>query len=506
MGFSRTTGDANHFYFLKGAPLNAVAMTYAKVVSFAAGLLIARVIGATQYGMFSVARNVLDCCIIVTPLGLDYALLRHLGSAPDELSTRLRQLTFFRIVTLGVAIVPPALIVAGLGDYVEQSIYRYPDFAKILLVTLIALPFATDIAVLGGAYRGILNPAPSILANYVVQPTVRLTIMGLLFVLGFRLWAVVVATSISYVVSWLMLALLAQKDMTASKPPDRQDWADIRHVFAFSLTLAATGAFATWIRSADSLFLGHFGTSKDVGQYAAILMVAQLISLVAEALGQTLGTRIALHFRNNDLMAMENLLAEYARRTAILSAPIFAVVLFWGDRIDLVLGPSFVVDFLVIALVAAKMFLQTIFGSSGYALSMTGWHFRETVLLGCGFLFSLLLCLILVPRYGQTGAALASFATLSTIHLVRYAVVRTMFRIRIVGISVAATTALAVTTSAIPYFLMSPFSDRTLPSTLLQATISIALYAGLAWPLLFTSQDRAVVSSLLGAFLRHRRL
>jgi hypothetical protein len=130
-------------------------------------------------------------------------------------------LTFFRIVTLGVAIVPPALVVTGLGGYVEQSIYRYPDFAKILLVMLIALPFATDIAVLGGAYRGVLNPAPSILANFVVQPTVRLTIMGLLFVLGFRLWAVVVATSASYVVSWLMLALLARKDMPGSSPPDR---------------------------------------------------------------------------------------------------------------------------------------------------------------------------------------------------------------------------------------------------------------------------------------------
>ena len=341
---------------------------------------------------FSVARTILDCCIIVTPLGLDYALLRHLGSAPEQLSTRLRQLTFFRIVTLGVAIVPPALVVAGLGDYVEQSIYRYPDFGKILLVTLIALPFATDIAVLGGAYRGVFNPTPSILANFVVQPTVRLTIMGLLFVLGFRLWAVVVATSASYVVSWLMLALLARKDMPGSSPPDRQDWTDIRSVFAYSAILVATLVFATWIRSADLLFLGHFGTSKDVGQYAAILMVAQLIGLVADALGQTLGTRIALYFRNNDLVAIENLLAEYAHRTAILSAPVFAVVLFWGNRIDLVLGPSFVVDFLVVALVAARMFLQNIFGSSGYALSMTGWHFREAVLLGCGFLFSIVIC------------------------------------------------------------------------------------------------------------------
>lgn len=387
MDSSRSTRGA--YYSLKGAPLNAVAMVYAKVVGFAASLLIARVIGATQYGTFNVARIVLECCIIVTPLGLDYALQRHLGSSPEQLSKRLRQLTFFRIVTLGVAIVPPALVAIGLGSYVEQSIYQYPDFARILLVTLIALPFATDIAVLGGAYRGAMNPAPSILANFVVLPTVRLTIMGLLFVLGFRLWAVVVATSASYVVSWLMLALLARKDMPGSSPLDHQNWADVRSVFAYSPSLAATVAFATWIRSSDSLFLGHFGTAKDVGQYGAVLMVAQLIGLVAEALGQTMAARTALYFRNNDLVAMENLLAEYARRTAILSAPVFAVVLFWGDRIDLVLGPSFVVGFLVVALVAARMFLQIIFGGSGFALSMTGWHFREAILLGCGILFSL---------------------------------------------------------------------------------------------------------------------
>lgn len=502
MDFGPTTRGASQYYLLKGAPLNVAAMFYGKLVSFAAGIVIARVIGATQYGMFNVARSVLDGCSVVTPLGLNFALLRHFGSEPEKLSARLRQLAFYRIVTFGIAIIPPALAAIGLGSYVEQSIYRYPGFANVLLVTLLALPFATDIAVLGGAYRGVLNPAPSMLATYVVQPTIRLIIMGLLFVLGFRLWAVVVATSASYIICWMMFALLARKDMPGSGSLNRQDWADIRLVFASSPSLAASVVFNTWIRSADSLFLGHFGTSKDVGQYAAILMTTQLIGLIGEALGQTLATRIASHFQRNDLVAIENLLAENVRRTALLSAPIFAIVVFWGNRIDLVLGPSFAVDFLVVALVAARIFVQTIFGNSGFALSMTGWHVRETVLLGCGLLVSLLTCSILVPRYGQLGAAIASFTTLLAIDLVRYAVVRAMFRIRIVGISIATTTALAMSTSGLLYLLMSPFDDRTLFSTILQATISFALYAGLAWPLLFTRYDRAVFSNLLSPFLR----
>src|ERR1700757_3365964 len=225
MGSSRTKGHASYYHFLKGAPLNAAAMTYAKVISFVAGIVIARVIGANQYGMFNIARSILESCGIVSPLGLDLALQRYLGSAPERLSSRLRQLTFFRLLTFSIAIIPPALAATGLSSYIEQSIYRYPDFANVLLVTLIALPFATDIAVLGGAYRGVLNPAPFMLANFVVQPTVRLTIMGLMFVLRFRLWAVVVGTSASYIISWAVLALLARKDLGGT--PEQWDWADI---------------------------------------------------------------------------------------------------------------------------------------------------------------------------------------------------------------------------------------------------------------------------------------
>ncbi|MBR1132238.1 oligosaccharide flippase family protein [Bradyrhizobium iriomotense] len=485
---------------MKGAPLNAAAMMYAKVVGFAAGIVIARVIGATQYGMINVARSVLESCSIVSPLGLDLAMQRHLGSASEHLAARLGQLRVFRLIAFGIAVIPPLLAATGFSSYVEESIYRYPDFASVLLVTLIALPFATDIAVLGGAYRGVLNPAPFMLANFVVQPTVRLIIMGLLFVLGYRLWAVVVAMSASYIISWAVLAFLAHKDMSARDTDDRLDWIEIRSVLRYAPCLGASLIFVVWIRSADCLFLGYFGSARDVGQYAAILTIAQLIGLVGEALGQTLGPRVALRYRNNDLAAMEYLLAENIRRMTLLSAPIFAAILFWGDRIDLVLGPTFEVDTRVVALVSARIFLQTIFGYSGFALSMTGWHARETVLLGCGFLLSVVLCSVLVPPLGQLGAALASFVTMSMINLVRCAVVLRMFKIRIVGASVATTTVLAVTTAGFVWLLLRAVDTRTLAFTVLEAAVFLVLFAGTAWRLLITDQDRDYIFALFGPF------
>jgi len=90
MDSSRTTGAASSDHLLKGAPLNAAAIICTKVVSFVAGIVFARVVGVNQCGMFNGARSVLESCSIVSPLGLDVALPRHLGSARERLSTRLR--------------------------------------------------------------------------------------------------------------------------------------------------------------------------------------------------------------------------------------------------------------------------------------------------------------------------------------------------------------------------------------------------------------------------------
>src|SRR5208337_4906522 len=175
MDANRVNGKHPWRHFAQGTPLSALAMIYNQILSFAAGILVARVIGASQYGVVSVARTILEIFGIVSPLGLDLALQRHLGSG--QRSTRLRQLRVFRSAAFVLAIAPAALAALGLGAYVEQSIYSYPEFAKVLLVTLIALPFLTDLAVLGGAYRGVLQPDPSILASYVLQPSFRAIVM-----------------------------------------------------------------------------------------------------------------------------------------------------------------------------------------------------------------------------------------------------------------------------------------------------------------------------------------
>jgi O-antigen/teichoic acid export membrane protein len=469
-------------------------MIYNQMLSFAVGILVAQVIGASQYGVVSVARNILEILGIVSPLGLDLALQRHLGSG--QRSTRLGQLAVFRSAAFVLGIAPAALAALGLGTYVEQSIYRYPEFANVLLATLVALPFVTDLAVLGGAYRGVLKPDPSIVASYVLQPTFRAIVMITLFAFGWRLWAVVVGTSISYVISWVILALRARRELAPTDSTGGLDWADALSVLRYSPSLAASLIFTMCIRSTDSLFLGHFGSLADVGQYGAVVLLAQLIGLVGLAIGQTLGARIALCHRNGDIAGMERLLAKNIRLTSLFSAPVFAAIVFWGDRIDLVLGPTFAVDAAVVSIVAARMMVQTMFGCSGFALSMTGRHLLETGLLGIGFLASVALCFALIPHYGQIGAAWAGLISLSMINVARYAVVQSIFGIKHIKLAAMKPVAWAATVAGATDLLLRPLDNRTVLFTLFAVVVFAMSFAVSAWFVLVTHQDREMIAGL----------
>jgi O-antigen/teichoic acid export membrane protein len=225
-------------------------------------------------------------------------------------------------------------------------------------------------------------------------------------------------------------------------------------------------------------------------------MVTQFIGLLGSAVGQTLGARIALCHRNNDIAGIEALLTENIRLTSLLSAPVFAAMVFWGNRMDLVLGPTFATSASVVSIIAARTLLQTLFGNSGFALSITGWHFGETCIFGSGLLVSLILSFALIPSYGQMGAAWAGLISFAGVNLVRYATVGSAFGIAHIRIAIAKPILWAIFVAAATHLLVRPFSSRTLSSTILESVIFFAVFAGSASFLLVTNRERETIWNL----------
>ena len=127
---------------------------------------------------------------------------------------------------------------------------------------------------------------------------------------------------------------------------------------------------------------------------------------------------------------------------------------------------------------------------------MTGRHLRETGILGIGLIALVIMCFALIPSYGQFGAALASFIAVSGIHLVRYAVVWSVFGIKHVKLAAIKPIAWAVAVAGATHLLLRPLDDRTVLSTLFEAVIFVMSFAVSAWFVLVTDQDREMIARL----------
>jgi len=408
------------------ASIVAAGAVYRQGISFISGLIVARVIGASDYGIFNLARNLVEVTGIFTRLGLDLGLQRYFGesSAARDRASRTVVLLRVRMLACTLALLPVVAVALGLGRFLEANVYHYSRFAEVLLCLALGLPFLTDIGVLGGAYRGILKLSPSVIAESVLLPTVRLAAIVILFMAGWRLWAVVAGTTLGSFLAAVFLAMRARSDFRDDAPAQPHSWIDAFRVVGYSSVLAGSMIVTSLTTSMDTLMLGHFATAQDLGQYSLVKTLLILTGVLGVACGQGLEALVADRYFRGDLDGMVHVMSVTARLITLVTVPIFAIFLFWGAQITHLFGPSFVASQAVVSWLAAGPFVALIFWPTATGLSMTGKHFLELKILSVGLVIATLLCLVAVPAFGQLGAAVATCTSVVIANLARVLFVR----------------------------------------------------------------------------------
>jgi O-antigen/teichoic acid export membrane protein len=467
------------------ASLAGAASIYQQCIALASGLLVARLLGASQYGVIMLARNLIDNAWIFTRLGLDLGLQRYFGEAnlQADRGQRVQVLRQVRLVAAAVAVLPPIALALGLADFLQAHVYVHAHFAPVLLCLALALPFVTDLAVLGGAYRGVLRLGPAMTAESVLLPTARLLLMGLLFLAGWRLWAVVLGTTLGSVLAAGWLWLRARRDF-ASPPAATPSWREARHVLRYSRVLGAAVLVTTLTATMDVLTLGHFGTAAEVGQYTLAKTLVALLSFVSLAFTQGLGGLIAERYFRGDRAGVVRVVSQAFRWVALGTLPMFAIFLLWGAQLTPLFGASFTISQSVVAWLAMAQFATALLGTMGWTLSMTGHHVLELRILLAGLLLSALLCALAVPAYGQLGAAIATCTAVAFANGLRLYFVRRTMGAWPVEAGVLRTLALGLGLALGLRLLLAQLPLPASWSALLGIACFLPCWAAMCWPYL----------------------
>jgi O-antigen/teichoic acid export membrane protein len=471
------------------------------------GVIIGRMIGAAGFGFVNIVRNILAPIQILAPLGLDVALLKYVGRGDQDLESTQRILRRLRLVVLAVNL-PVALITGlGVGRILMDRVYRFPHFDLMLLITMLALPLLADMGVLGAYYRARHRPAAFAMMTLYLQPLVRLVLVGVALLFARTAEAVICIGTIQVVVSaitvWISFGRWRARnvppaEIARSKAPVRDAWGFSRTILGDSVWMSLSLFVYGMMRFVDVLLLGAFAPAAVVGSYTALGSVAQLVSVWPMASSQTLGPNISRHYHAGDFVALRRALNEYIHFASVMSGFLFAGVAAFGDHLDLLFGPSFHFRPLIAFLIPLGYLISATLGPTGYALSMTGRHRVELAILTVGAVALSALCLVLIPRFGDVGAATAVCASFTLVNLLRFVWVgRTLGFVpgRLVDFAPPVLAALLAFGIKLGILVHLP---QNLATLIAACALYALAYAGLAYRFLLGEAGRAKVHGLQG--------
>lgn len=391
--FTMTTKKRSHF---RAVIFSAVSEGSAALL-FLFGLLVARAIGPSDYGVFAYSLALAGAFALFLDGGLATFLARQGGRHP-----RRGYLAARSGVTLQIVLLP----FLAAGFFIAYSRLA-PEFVPLDVAVLAGV--ATAARAIKNTLRGLFQARDRFATEALLMLVERVALLGL------GVAALIQSMTILQIAAWFCGIKLADLAVTLYianrvagplKPRFRARW--LKWIAASIAPFFATMALVMSYNYFDVLMLGHFRSELEVGIYAAIYVFFAGLVLVPSAFGNAFLPRMSkAHDERTDGVAKA---ADPALRILLmLSAPVVTVVLLAAEELlQIAFGREYTSGaFGFRVLLSSAPFVFLFWFLRGTLVAM-GRVQSLLLITAVGLVTNILLNLVLIPRYGLEGACVAT--------------------------------------------------------------------------------------------------
>lgn len=387
---------------------SALVRGAATALNLVVSIVVARVAGPQHFGVYVYCMAVVT--LLVQPLGYGFAtaVIRHVATyrAREEWS-RLRGglRRAVQVIAVSAALLVAIGLVMGLA-----SVRIAPESQMAFFVALTLIPLVAVNIFRSAVLRGLSHVVRGQIPELVVPPALFLVLMALAVAAGRQLDAVSLVT---LQVAATGGAVIAGRAVLRRRLPAPLATADVayedRTWVTGLLPLLAVGGFMHLGTELAVVLLGHARGPEVAGIFRLAARGAELVSFTLMAIGAAVAPAFAHEFALGDRARLVRLAVRTTQGAMLVALPVALVLILLGERIlGFLYGPAFVAGALPLAILAAGHLVNVAAGPVVLLLTMTG-HERESAV---GTLVALAatvaLTVLLIPRWGATGAAVAS--------------------------------------------------------------------------------------------------
>jgi O-antigen/teichoic acid export membrane protein len=396
---------------------------------FIIAFVLARVLGAEGYGLYTLAFTVATLISAFAALGLDSAIVRYAAvyNGRDD-GPRVRG-------TLEVGVLVPVAVALALSvalfvlaEPIAVSVLRQPEFTRVAWAVALLVPLMVVNAQLAASLQGLRRIHLAVLAEQIGQPTSRLMLIGLLALVGLTAETALVAAVLATLVATALLLVQLRRSLGAVEavgPAVREPGQMLR----FSLPVYFSNVVNAIGGNLQAIMLGTLSSLSAVGVFGIANHVNLLGSMFhAAVVSSSMPLFADLHDRA-DTAGVRRLYRTTSKWTLALNLPFFVVVLLFAPGLLAIFGAEFQAGSEALVILAFASLVNAGTGTSGAMLDMAGYTMLKLLNSTMAVGLAIGLNVLLIPTLGVSGAAIAVLGSTATVNLLRLAEAAYLLRV-----------------------------------------------------------------------------
>lgn len=382
-------------------------------IAYISQVMMARWMGDFQYGVFVAVWVAIVILGGIACLGFQTGVIRFIS----EYRT-LGQLDLLRGAIRGslgwafIAATIMAAVGAGLVFVLEDTIANY--YVMPIYLVVICLPMLALQEVQDGIARAYNWPGAALAPTFILRPILVLAFMALATWLGFAAdapTAILSAVGATWVASALQFAVIARR-LSGVVPKGPSVYLP-RQWLVITMPIFLVEGFYNLLTNTDILFVGYYMPPDKVAVYFAAVKTLALVHFVYFAVKAGAAHRFTAYLKAGDTVRYERFVQETVHWTFWPSLLMAGLMVLLGKYFLMLFGPTFVEGASLLWILAAGVVIRSSVGAAESVLTMSGEQRVCAMVYGATLAVNICLNMVLIPRFGLDGAAMATSLALT---------------------------------------------------------------------------------------------
>ncbi len=385
------------------------------ILTFAFTFIVARELGQRTAGALFEAIAIFTIAATCGTLGSDIGLLRFLPGLRASRKEAVPRLIVVALVPTVVVSIVGAGVIYQFSDQLARIFVSGPELtatAHVLRIFAAFIPIASSTAVILAATRA-WTIGPFVWITYIFVPLVRVFLVAALILTGSTLlftaisWAAPLAIGLVLAVGILLRRLSAENIgslRTNVFRPEGKSWSNF---WRFSLARSLAGTFDILLQWLDVLLVGAIAGPAEAAVYAIVSRYVSLAILPALAVGYAIAPEASRLLHLNLKKEANKLYHTSVVWISVIGFPILLVLAVFSPIFLSVFGKDYEIGAAALSIISLSMLVNTGTGNNGTLLLMAGRSSWNLMISAFSLGLNVIANLILIPRFGLTGAAIA---------------------------------------------------------------------------------------------------